>query len=203
MKTRAAVAAVVVAVLGGLAGGRNGPSLEETFDWLNNSLTPVGGLVVYVARNGYSYHSCSAGCYEKELITDVSHNGCHVQVSKEIEIKSYGTFQYLEHDSFDLADIDLTSVKAGGLDGGSDDDMDGKVISLQTRNAKRVIQCQQKNMEQLDADGRPDKNFKPDAEFTTKCIGNPYNEQELRFKTQEYTARFAKAFRHAVELCGG
>jgi hypothetical protein len=140
------------------------------------------------------------------LITNISYDGCRVQVSKDIDIL-YGTgqFVYQEKDSFNLADIDPTTAKPGdGIpDGLAKEDLEDKVISLHTRNDRKAIQCQEKNVAEWDSKGMPVKDFKPDAGVNAKCVGAPYNEQELRFKTQEYTARFAKALRHAVELCGG
>jgi hypothetical protein len=84
------------------------------------------------------------------------------------------------------------------------EDLEGKVISLHTTDDRKAIQCQEKNVAVWDSKGMPDKDFKPDAGFTAAhCIGAPYNEQELRFRTREYATRFPKALRHAVVLCGG
>jgi hypothetical protein len=206
MNKQAAMVTAVLAVLSVLGVTQNKPGLQETFQWMQNTLAPNG--LTYMDRNGYSYHAIpdGAGHHWTELITNISYDGCHVQVSKDLDVLySTGHFVYQEKDSFNLADIDPTTATPGdGIpDGLYNEDLESKVISLRTTDDRKVIQCQEKNIAAWDSKGLPVKDFKPDSGFNAKCLSAPYNEQELRFKTPEYTARFAKALRYAVELCGG
>jgi hypothetical protein len=178
-------------------------SLNETVEWMHNTLAPIDLLAS--SRNGYSILAQPMSGHYVDLLSDVSHDGCQMTVIENYDmtgdyfVGGRSEFAYEERDTFNLADIDPTTVKVPD-NNPYREELNGKVINLFTVNNRGAIKCQVKTAIDLDREGNPDKDLKSSAD---RCVGAPYNNEEFRFQTHEYAVRFAKALRHAVTLCGG
>ena len=173
--------------------------------------------------------------YNEETITKFSHEGCKVEFDVDVvnvdEILVGKEFHFPEVDTFDLKDIDPTSVRIVGScasddapapclfgDGG---DMQGKQIAFRTSNAKARIHVEGSSSTRTSLYGRThqekgetweksaERICKAEPNNTSYCNGDykgkPTDETSgtFWFSTPEYAKRFARAFQHAVTLCGG
>src|ERR1039457_3709269 len=220
-------------------------SLTETFDWMTNILKPSeannrGIHRPFGATEGASpYQSPTLrglpDPYNEEIITKFSHEGCKVEFDVDVvnvdEIFLGKEFHFPEVDTFDLRDIDPTSIGIVGScasndtpapclfgDGG---DMRGKQIVFRTSNTKAKIHAENKSSTMPSAYGYTHKEKGKTLEESNEqlCKSMPSNSAycngdykgeatdttfgTLWFSTPEYAERFAKALKHAVTLCGG
>jgi hypothetical protein len=167
-------------------------TLKETLDWMRNTLQPSGALGM--DQNGASRYSVMPGYLHAETIKKFSYESCKVTLVKlqeDIDPALFGNStpnltEYTE--SFSLADIDPATITHDSGDG----DLNGKIVVFSTTNDKKTIHCSAVNK-------NPGKEFGKDA----GCLPAYDNSEQLRFSTTQYTLRFAKALKHAVQLCGG
>jgi hypothetical protein len=216
-------------------------SLTETLDWMTNTLRPSEGNNVGIHRpfrpiNGASYPSPNGpDPYNAETITKFSHDGCKVEFDVDVanvdEILIGKEFHFPEVDTFDLKDIDPSSVRIVGScasddapppclfgDGG---DMRGKQVAFRTSNAKARIHVENSSSTRTSSYGSThqekgetweksaERICKAEPSNTSYCNGDHKGEptdetsSTFWFSTPEYAKRFAKAFQNAVTLCGG
>jgi hypothetical protein len=167
-------------------------TLKETVDWMQSTLQPSG--LLGMEQNGASRYSVMPGYLHAETIKKFSYEGCKVTVVKLVEDIDPALFgnskpsltEYTEN--FSLADIDPATITHDSGDG----DLNGKIVVFSTTNDKKTIHCSAVNK-------NPGEKFGKDA----GCLPPYDNSEQLRFSTPQYTARFAKALKHAVQLCGG
>jgi len=210
------------------------PSLQETFEWMTNTLKPTEGNNVGVhhpfpktAANGQD----GLDIYDGEIITGFSHTGCQVEFDVDVmnndEVMIGRRLDWHEVDTFDLKDIDPTSVRVAGEGLVWADDIRGRVVVFKTTDAKPKIHAETTSSsrktayaflhKEKNAKGRvvttgdiDDEICKAEPGNTAYCDYGNHKEKPVEetqstfwFSTSEYAERFAKAFRHAVELCGG
>jgi hypothetical protein len=136
------------------------PSLQETFDWISNTLQPSEG------NNWYIHHPFEQpypqrwvteqiNPYHKEIITDFSHDGCRVRFVVEV-IDNDSPFLFGKQlavtstDTFDLKDIDPTTIKVtnscepmetdnGQMEPYNCKDVAGLQMEFKTRNSQPAI----------------------------------------------------------------
>jgi hypothetical protein len=130
-------------------------------------------------------------------------------------------------DTFDLKDIDPESVRVqdscapfdtpqGSTTQYNCEDTQGKFMIFQTSNAKAKIHEESSGASWKSGYHPKDGGKLIDALCKAQPDNGAYCDQperknkpsdltsiQLGFSTPEYAKRFAKAFRHAVELCGG
>jgi hypothetical protein len=155
-------------------------TLKETLDWMQNTLQPSGALGM--DQNGASRYSVMPGYLHAETIKKFSYEGCKVSVVKlqeNIDPALFGNStpslaEYTE--KFSLADIDPATITHDSGDG----DLNGKIVVFSTTNDKKTIHCSAVNK-------NPGREFGKDA----GCLPAYDNNEQLRFSTSQYTARFA------------
>ena len=139
------------------------------------------------------------------------------------------TVSEMDTDTFDLKDIDPTTIKIsnscepietsiGKVEPLNCEDSAGLQVEFKTRDAQSLIHREsvnssslnvyglRKEIKGLDAicKGQPSYSYCPSAmKDNVPGIPEDITSDTLVFHTPEYSQRFAKAFRHAVELCGG
>jgi hypothetical protein len=221
-------------------------SLEETFDWMTNTLKPAEGNNTAVHRPftkpyPQDWVRDDLDPYHSETIKRFSHEGCRVEFDVDV-VDNDGAFlfgrYFIEHDAdtFDLKDIDPSSIRiedacasvdtpSGPTKPWNCEDWQGKFLIFRTSNAKAKIHeelsgSSGKSMysyHHKNEDGHTktigddsDELCKEMPGNTAYCdqpehkMGSKYLTQvQLGFSTPEYAKRFAKALRHAVNLCGG
>jgi hypothetical protein len=225
---------------------KQNPSLVETFEWMANTLKPTEGNNVVIHRPNKrpypkDWEDKGIDPYHSEVITNFSHEGCHVKFDVDVTDSDMGLLlgKYLvEHDvdTFDLKDIDPKSVRIrnscepfdtpnGPKTPFNCEDTQGKFVIFQTSDAKAKIHEDSSNSSGKSVYGwnqvrdHAKNNLDEMCEATTANGGarNPaycdepehkgkpveLTSSTLGFSTPEYATRFAKAFKHAVELCGG
>jgi hypothetical protein len=170
--------------------------------------------------------------YHAQTITNFIHAGCRVELDVDIADNDMITGKHFtEHDtaSFDLGDIDLNSIRTkntckpfqtptGPTTPLNCADEQGKFIIFHTANATPKV-----HEELMGASWKSGYHSKDGVheELTGDfCKSMPNNGNycdepqrrigsvdvtfsQLGFSTRAYARRFAKAFRHAVTLCGG
>jgi hypothetical protein len=165
------------------------PSLSETLEWMKNTLGPKG--FVESDRNGYNkYEAVPGKTSYTETIKSFSYDGCRIKIVKiadTVDPVIGGEYVAQYTDEFDLSDFDPTSIDAESGDG----DLKGHVVTFSTTNDKKLIRCSSITLNGKDA-GKP-----------SPCVPAMDDSEQLRFSSENYTKRFSKALRHAIELCGG
>ena len=167
-------------------------SLKETLDWMQTTLQPSG--ILGMNQNGASRYSVVPGYLHAETIKRFSYEGCKVTVVKLQEDIDPGLFgnstpnlaEYTE--TFSLADIDPGTINHDTGDG----DLNGRIVTFDTTNNRKIIHC-------TSVDRNPGEHFGKDA----GCLPAYDSSEQLRFSTKEFAARFDRALKHAVQLCGG
>ena len=213
------------------------PSLQETFDWMTNTLKPAEGNVSVIHRPYQRPYPKDwveerIDPYHSEVIAKFFHDGCRVEFDVEVTDNDMGLLlgkHFVMHDvdTFDLKDIDPKSVHVldscapldtpqGSTTPYNCEDTQGKFVIVQPSNAKATIH-EESSGASWKSEYRPKDGGKVTDEL---CNAQPdngaYCDQperknkpsdltsiQLGFSTPEYAKRFAKAFRNAVELCGG
>jgi len=212
--------------------------LNETFDWMANTLKPSEGnnRVVHrptphdqyppdwIRRNLDPYHA--------ETITRFTHEGCRVEFDVDVDDNDMGFLlgkHFAMHavDTFDLKDIDPNSISienscepfetsTGPSTVWNCEDKQGKFLTLKTVNAESKIHEESSAASWKSAyhpkDGGKlkDELCKAQPDNGAYC-DEPERKQkpsdltsiQLGFSTPDYAKRFARAFKHAVTLCGG
>lgn len=154
--------------------------LSETQEWMEQTYNK-GHL-----KFGYGHlASVSAGAVNTTLTSTISYDGCKMTIHSEGYSKSGLDLNGTETDTFNLFDIDPQTIALKVFDSRfpnswQDDcstviSCDGAWIAFEARNEAATIR-------------RGDKS---------------YSFSDLVSNDVDYAKRFAKALRHAVELCGG
>ena len=203
------------------------PRLQDTLSWIANTLQPQEGNAVYTIKPPFeSEDNAKKGIdsYHTEFISEFSHTGTKVTFKVIVTDNDMGLLFGLclvetQVETFDLADIDPTSIKTTACDG-LYCKPDKLQVAFQTRNARPVIHRESISSSTYTAYERWQEEHENEMSRKALCEQMPNNEGycEVRnkkgkphdvtstvygFKTPEYAARFAKALRHAVVLSGG
>ena len=199
------------------------PSLTETFDWMSNTLK-MGEDNNVLFHRPFEPDLVRDGTnpYYKEVISDFSHQGCHVKFEVYVtgcDLLILGVCDVERQvDAFDLKDIDPESVGVrdscetfntpiGPTSSFNCEDTQGKYVRFRTTDAKPKIHEESGGRYHKSTYGQthdPCKlpSFYCDESWSEKKPRD-FTSRELAFSTPEYAARFAKALKHVVELCGG
>jgi hypothetical protein len=205
-------------------------SLNETLDWMSNTLKPA-------ERNNYYVHRTYSNRSKEEIengvdprvmerITRFSHNSCSVTVETYFETDDtvIPGQCHRENDTllFDLGDIDPQTISiedsckplAPGWGAPSNcGEMQGTQVNFKTRDAKpnihvesiasggKTMSCSRKNSDAIDEVCRKDPGNC--GVFRDAKETKDETADTLGFSTPRYAERFASALRHAVILCGG
>jgi len=223
-----------------------GPSLAETFEWMDNTLKPNernNSFTHYPTARPYvkQWIDESIDPYHSETIENFSHDGCRITLHIEMVDNDMGlllgkVFYYRAVDTFDLKDIEPDSIRieescksvetpSGPEKPWNCADEQGKIVVFQTVDAKPKIHeeghaSSSKSMHgywqvghhvKLNLDYMcKEANANGDSGNGAYCDQTDTKQQPkdltsatLGFSTPEYAKKFAKALRHAVELCGG
>ena len=135
-------------------------SLDQTFEWMSNTLKPGEGNATFTHRpTPHPYvkdwiHK-EIDPYHTETIADFLHDGCRVRFVVEMGDNDMGFllgkyFLYRGVDTFDLKDIDPKSVRikdsckpvetsSGPMEPWNCEDTQGKIVVFQTVDAKPRI----------------------------------------------------------------
>lgn len=191
-----------------------GPSLSETLAWMDNTYNPRGGLASARGHGRTGWYSDENSTTQAPLSEDLivgstetfTHDGCqfslHVQ-DDPVAIASRESYRSSLY-TFNLRDIDPHSIKVskyshiGGLPCAGYDSEQRKRMYMNCDHAEIVFSTH--NEAAL-----------IDNTTSTKLQGSDHESKGKSRETRaffevddvEYADRFAKAFRHAVELCGG
>ena len=121
-------------------------SLQETFDWMTNTLKPTEGNNFGIHRpwvRGRDDIRDNIDAYNSETITKFSYVGCQVEFNVDVfnhDMVLMGKwYDRPEVDSFNLKDIDPDSVIIAGADLVWADDMEEHVVVFKTTNAQPKI----------------------------------------------------------------
>lgn len=192
-----------------------------------NTLKPQEGNAVYTIKppsESQANREKHIDTYHREFISEFSYTGTKVTF-KVIVIDNDMAFLaglHLEEtqvETFDLSDIDPTTIKTIACDG-IYCKPDKLQVSFQTRNARPVIHRESSSFSTYTLYEFWQEQHEYDISRKALCKQMPDNEGycEVRNKNQkpedvtsitygfsspEYAARFAKALRHAVTLSGG
>jgi hypothetical protein len=170
-----------------------GPSLSETLAWMDSTYNPHsnGGSWGHGRREIYG-----SGKLLSNHIASFEYDGCSMIITvtedpiDPIYNKDYPSISY----KFNLGDIDPVSLRTikseswyGGIacNIGNDSACDLAEIDFQTHNQLPLIE-------------RDYPNSPPEFRGVTHTM-----EADFILDDIPYSVRFARAFRHAVELCGG
>lgn len=174
---------LVFAILAATASAQQpAASLKDTLQWMHN----------FAADNGYQYTGqktwdagpCDVGtpnCEQRHDVTTFDSQGCSATVTWSVTLnyKDYGTHTY----RFSLKDLDPKSVAYG-----KDRPFEVGVSADTTNSAKKV-----------------NASFAAPADTGSGKYHDesPQTFVELVFNSQDNGKRFAAAFKHAIQLCGG
>ena len=215
------------------------PSLQETFDWMSNTLE--GWFVHHPYLRPYTKEWADKGInpYQQKIISEFSHQGCQVKFVVDTTDNDYledvlgRQLSYTETDTFNLKDIDPNTIKIRNSCEPHDttqekqtedncEDEAGLIMEFETRNEHPLIYRETVISSGNSAFGNWRVKNDPERAKFAKDIcrtepnnlaycevkelkTEPYNltSDHLAFHSPAYTKRFVKAFKHAVELCGG
>lgn len=182
------------------------PSLKDTLAWMDQTYNPHDGGANLGQGRGWQTNY-SVGKVVESFHQTFSYRGCNITIHTETE--PVGVFQDTPSSditNFNLRDIDPQSIKISKFDSTSDGESCDNPESVQTLNLscdETEIQFETRNQAPAIDDEfvKTFNNFKgADHESRQKS-----KESGGRFfvNSVEFSSRFAKAFRHAIELCGG
>lgn len=227
---RTLLAVIVAAAISGtpfFIANTQTPSLQETLSWMKNTLRPEEGNAHYTvkpASKPQDWLDMRIDPYHAEFISEFSYTGTKVMF-KVIVIDNDAPLLFGLHleetqvDTFDLSDIDPTTVKAV-----ANDCLyckpDKLQVSFQTRNARPVIHRESTSSSTYSLHEFWQEEHEYEMSRKALCKQMPENEgycevgskkQKAKdvtsttygFNSPEYAARFAKALGHAVVLSGG
>jgi hypothetical protein len=182
--------------------------LSETLAWMDNSYNPhadVSGAYGH-GRTGWYAPKTGGRAYEEVLASGsmetFTYNGCqmtlHIDDDRAAEQEVYVSLSY----SFNLRDINPQSIRirsishSGGVYceafPGADMDCDHAEIAFKTRLEAPLIDMHSHAIyPKLQGSDHESKG------------SSKANTAHFRVNDVEYAKRLMKAFRHAVELCGG
>jgi hypothetical protein len=184
------IALCLLAVVSAFAQSQSkSPTLSETLEWMKSTLGPKG--FTESARNGYNKYEAVPGKVSyTETIKSFSYDGCRIKIVKiadTVDPIFGGEYVAQYTDEFDLSDFDSSTVDTESGDG----DLKGHLVIFSTTNDQKLIRCSAVTLKGKDA-GKP-----------TPCVPATDDTEQLRFSSENYTKRFSKALRHAIDLCGG
>jgi hypothetical protein len=205
----------------------SGPSLNETFEWMTNTLKPSegNGLLIHRPSNDVSVTG-KPDLYVKEAITEFEHDACSVTVKYdwvENDINVAGmqnTVHYV--DTFNLKDIGPDSILIPDMCSDPSlwncEDRQGHYVRFKPTNARPLIHEHSSAEGGRSWYGATDqrgqeldqlcKKFPKNLAYCGFPLEDAPQPLELKvldigFSTPAYAKRFEKAFKHAVILCGG
>jgi len=156
-------------------------SLKETLEWMHNFAADNGRQ--YAGQRNTDNGRCELGtpnCEERHDVTTFDSQGCSATIMWTITLnyKDAGTYTY----RFSLKDLDPKSV-AWVKDMPFENAVDAETVN----SAKKVNVV-----------------FTPPAGATGDKFSNePQTGVALVFDNGDHAKRFVKAFKHAIQLCGG
>jgi hypothetical protein len=203
------------------------PSLKDTFDWIAATLSPQEGNAIYVIKPRFESQANAEkriDTYHNEIISEFSHIGTKVKFKVTVTDNDMGLLLGLrleetQVETFDLSDIDPTTVKAV-----ANDCLyckpDKLQVSFHTRNARPLIHRESVSSSTYTVYEFWQEKHEYDVSRKALCANMPTNEGYCEFRnksqkpadvtssvygfnTSEYAARFAKALQHAIVLSGG
>jgi hypothetical protein len=176
--------------------------LSETLTWIDQTYNPHEGGDILGQGHGWERHYTpnpdrTERLAEEFETTFVSNGGCKVTIRSETHpVGVWKKMPSRRTDSFDLADIDPNSIAVKTFDTYQDvftcQDPEGAEVVFMTRNGATAI--------------------KEEYVSTPTKLNGADHEQRSSSKQQkmwlvvddaDYAQRLAKAWKHAVELCGG
>jgi hypothetical protein len=171
---------------------QQGPTLSETLAWMDQTYNPHESF-----GDGHGkeriYHSRTSELWwgSNETFT---YNGCQMVLHRE-DLPSSKPYIFRYPESFNLRDIDPQTVKVRSFDpnDGTESCDDPEHVSAYKLN------CTAAYVQFSTHNDLPTIDDLPDHEHRKTTT----NKAEFVVDDAAYAQRFAKAFQHAVELCGG
>lgn len=202
--------AIAVSILFSVAlagcNARQGPSLSETLLWMDQTYNPhPGGANAGLGHGNQSVYSVQK--LESSFAETFTHKGCELTIYRQTEpVGVWHSMPSSESETFNLRDIDPQSIKVyridshyGFADCASPQDVklynlscdEGEVIFSTRNNSPVIAEHGSTIFEELQG-----------ADHVAK---RQSTESQAAFISDDgqYAMRFTKAFKHAVELCGG
>jgi hypothetical protein len=205
------IAGLVVANSQGSQAQHQAPSLFETKEWLENSLSlPTSSMITISTSKTVLGIRFIAGDGSSDCFVDIFTNGVDLPTHNGMPSGLYPDYPLLRlNELFSLKDIDPNSIKftPGVIDWTPGNPTIVKVYSevtfSTTNNINRITQIVQDISDRKvgevrlynDAGGLPLAN-------SSLAESSKISEVRLHMHT-DYAPRFVAALRHAVELCGG
>jgi hypothetical protein len=195
-------------ILVGLSACRRNPELSETLTWMDNTYNPQG-----VSRstghgqvNWYSSSTSNsdAGSRLVEGWTQTfTYDGCQVTLHTTFTLGDIVTNSI---DVFDLRDVNPQSIKTNL----TSSDLEPSCVVVKTDSDPTTKVCERAYIA-FDTHSKAAIIDEQNHTIYTNLKGSDHDSRSSRKETSgyfwvddiEYADRFAKAFRHAVELCGG
>jgi hypothetical protein len=172
---------VVMTIAGATTYAQQPVSLKDTLQWMHNFAADNGKQ--YVGQKNTDNGPCELGtpnCEQRLDVTTFDSKGCSATVTWSVTLnyENIGTHTY----RFSLKDLDPKSVTWT-----KDRPFENAVITDTTNSAKKV-----------------NVTFTPPTGKTwDKSLDEPQTWVELVFDNRDDAKRFVKAFKHAIQLCGG
>jgi hypothetical protein len=172
---------LILAIVAVTAHAQQPVSLKETLEWMHNFAVDNGRQ--YVGQRNTDNGSCELGtpdCGQRNDVTTFDGQGCSATVkwSVTLNYKDVGTHTY----RFSLKDLDPKSVVWV-----KDMPFENAVIADTANSVKNVNVV-----------------FTPPEGVTwDKSLDEPQTFVALVFDNGDHAKRFVKAFKHAIQLCGG
>jgi hypothetical protein len=153
-------------------------SLEDTSAWIYNFVADHGSQLTGQRNTDHGY--CKLGtpnCEPRHDVTTFDSHGCLATIkwSATLNYKDIGTHTY----HFSLKDLDSNSVASV-----KDNPFENAVVAETTKSKKRVMES-----------------FSPPGGKAEES--NKHTWVELVFDNGDNARRFVKAFKQAIQLCGG
>lgn len=207
MLFKCAILTSTILLLAGLSAcsKQQGPSLSDTLTWMDQTYNPHDGGPNLGRGHGWETHFVGNQLIEEFNQTFTS---SRCQMTIHDEAKPLGDFADVHSsnvETFDLRDIDPQSIKVSTFDSHNDGSgcADAQQVQLFHRNCEAEVLFKTHNQV-------------PTIEVASitiyeKLQGADHEADDKAKRSSaafivddaEYASRFAKAFRHAVELCGG
>ena len=205
---------IIVALIGAFALYRQYQlkrDFAETIKWLDLTYNPHDGGEHFGQGHGYQIHYMLRNgieeVAEKFQSTFKQLDGCNIRIDSETyAVGVFVKVPSVTHSRINLCDIDPHSIRIKTYDFHKDigDCSDPDEVTAMK------LDCHEAEVEFATRDGRPAIDEERTDTFTD--LSGPEHELKSHSKTTklsfnvddaEYAKRFANAFRHAVELCGG
>ena len=169
---------VLMVIVGATAYAQQSASLEDTSVWMQNFAADNGSQ--FTGQRNTDKGACKLGTPNCELrhdLTTFDSHGCLATITWSVAVnyKDVGTHTY----HFSLKDLDPNSVAPV-----KDNPFENAVVAETTKSEKKVAES-----------------FAPPSGKAEER--NKHTRVELVFDSADNARRFAKAFKHAIQLCGG